>query len=492
MAERPAKPSDSPTRSLGQGETPAGSDPRDLCLLLSYAEGVSVAALGAGSEVVLGRGTNSDVVVPDDSVSRRHARLSVSEQAITLEDLGSANGTTVDGERLVPGAPVFLRIGSAFELGKTTIVLQRSQGLNRHSAHTVRPAVAGEPFKPNAIIHDPAMKRLYALLEVIGPSPLSILILGETGVGKEVFADAAHLASGRASKPFLRLNCAALPESILEGELFGYERGAFTGAAQAKAGLFESADGGTVFLDEIGEVPLVIQSKLLRFLESGEVLRLGSLKPKVVDVRIISATNRELRELMAGGQFRPDLFFRLNGMSVTLPPLRKRVAEIVPLAEMFAARLAEQQKRRVPFFADDAKRALEAYEWPGNVRELRNVIERAVVMTRGDLIGRDTLDLGGDLGEAESVERGVKVASPPSESIRPRTSNRQEAASLAAQLEAVEKQGVVDALGKTGGNQTQAAKLLGISRRGLIRKIEQYGLTRPRKRDGEEDDEAGG
>ena len=222
------------------------------------------------------------------------------------------------------------------------------------------------------------MQRLYALLDVIAPSPLSVLVLGETGVGKEVFAEALHQRSQRRAKPLLKLNCAALPATIHEAELFGYEKGAFTGATAAKPGLFEAADGGTVMLDEIGDLPLVTQAKLLRVLETGEVLRLGSVKTTTVDVRFISATNVDLEARVEAGTFRADLFFRLDGISVVLPPLRDRKADIAPLARMFTARVATRMDRTAPQLSRDAIALLEQHAWPGNVRELRNVIERAL------------------------------------------------------------------------------------------------------------------
>jgi transcriptional regulator with PAS, ATPase and Fis domain len=308
------------------------------------------------------------------------------------------------------------------------------------------------------IVSDASMRRMYALLDVIGPSPLAILVLGETGVGKELYAEAAHRRSARASRPFLKLNCAALPESILEGELFGYEKGAFTGATQARAGLFESADGGTVLLDEVGEMPLATQAKLLRVLESGEVLRLGSRQPRRVDVRFLSATNRDLRALAADGRFRADLYFRLNGVSVTLPPLRRRVHDIAPLARSFAQRTAAQLGRKAPHVGTAALAVLEGYAWPGNVRELRNVVERATIMCAGHEIQPEHLLL-------ETIE----PAAPP------------EDGRLADRFDAVKRRAILEALDKTAGNQLRAARLLGIARSTLVKEIERYGLPRPRK-----------
>jgi hypothetical protein len=322
------------------------------------------------------------VVLDDPSVSRRHALLTVSGR-ITVEDLGSTNGTAIQGRKLAPGEKGVLALGTVFEVGSATLVLQRTTALGGRAHRT-------PTDMPGTVVRDPTMKRLYEMLDVVAPTGLSVLILGETGVGKEVFAEALHRLSSRVGAPFLKLNCAALPESILEAELFGYEKGAFTGATQTKVGLFEAADGGTLFLDEVGEMAPSTQTKVLRALESGEVMRLGSSATRKVDVRFISAANRDLRKLVASGGFRADLFFRLNGITMTLPPLRKRPEDVLPLAEVFLARSARKLAKPAPRLGEEARKALGSHPWPGNVRELRNVIERA----GRPLSGRDP-DAGG-------------------------------------------------------------------------------------------------
>ncbi len=476
----------------------------DFCLLVSTALGVHVARLPAAGRAVFGRAAEATIVVDDASVSRQHAEIVLAGDRLVLIDLGSRNGTRVDGLVAKPNVEVPLRIGSVVELGSTTLVLQRAVGFANLGA-TMLPATPRVGDAP--VVRDPTMARLYGLLDIIAPSPLSILILGETGVGKEVFAEEAHRRSLRARGPFLKLNCAAIPESLLEGELFGYERGAFTGAAQAKAGLFEAGEGGTVFLDEIGEVPASTQAKLLRVLESGEVLRLGSVKPRVVDVRFVSATNRDLRALMADGRFRLDLYFRLNGASLTLPPLRKRVLDIAPLVETFVARLSQRLKTPRPRITEQAMKALEAYDWPGNVRELKNVVERAVVMARlGDVKPEHLMltDMGDGLPAAPPAVPGSggyeAVVEPPT-SIHPPRAHPSSAtlppaadsplavgmagdasrSALKAKLDEMDRQAIVDALEATAGNQSAAAKLLGITRRMLVYRIELYGIARPRK-----------
>jgi DNA-binding NtrC family response regulator len=415
------------------------------------------------------------VVLDDPSVSRRHAMLTVSGR-ITVEDLGSTNGTAIQARKLGPGERGVLALGTVFEVGSATLVLQRTLGPRSHRTPT---------DVPGTVVRDPAMRRLYEMLDVVAPTGLSVLILGETGVGKEIFAEALHRRSSRVGAPFLKLNCAALPESILEAELFGYEKGAFTGATQTKVGLFEAADGGTLFLDEVGEMAQSTQTKVLRALESGEVMRLGSSTTRKVDVRFISAANRDLRKLVAEGQFRADLFFRLNGITMTLPPLRKRPEDVLPLAEVFLARSARKLGKPPPRLGEEARRALGAHPWPGNVRELRNVIERAVVLCQGEMLKPDDLLL--HEGEIEAVAPsapGPSTTPVPGpvgdEQVTMRLPLRPGSPELKGKLEEFERAQILEALAKTTGNQTRAAKLLGIARRTLIKKMVRYGIERPR------------
>jgi two-component system, NtrC family, response regulator AtoC len=306
-------------------------------------------------------------------------------------------------------------------------------------------------------------------LDRIAASAINVLILGETGVGKEVMARRMHERSPRADAPLLSVNCAAFTESLLESELFGFERGAFTGATQSKPGLLESAQGGTVFLDEVGEMPLSLQAKLLRVLEQREVLRIGALKTRPIDVRFLSATNRDLEAEIAAGRFRRDLYFRLHGIAVTVPPLRERLHQIEPLARAFVAEACAQSRRGiVPDIAPNALALLNRYAWPGNIRELRNVMERAVVLCAGDTIGLQHLP-------AEKMAPVVDLGDVP---------HGREVEQLAA-LYGIdperERARILDALTECRGNQTQAAKRLGISRRTLVTKLGQYDLPRPRK-----------
>jgi len=495
------------TRRTGPGATPGGTAPT-FGLLVSCEAGVYVVPLDEKSAFSIGRMPECDICVADGSISRRHARLVVGE-SMTIEDVGSTNGTRVGGRRLERGERAHVAIGSVFELGSATFVLQKTRGLPkqpgpreaalaravaRAKEDDAPPSSVAPPSGPGdaPVVSDPTMRNLYAMLDLVAPSHLSVLILGETGVGKEYYAAAVHRRSSRAGAPFLQLNCAALPESILEGELFGYEKGAFTGAVAAKAGLFESADGGTVFLDEVGEMPLATQAKLLRVLESGEVMRLGALKPKKVDVRFVAATNRDLRKLIAEGRFRADLYFRLNGMSMTLPPLRERTADIAPIARRFVERAAAASGKRVTL-TGRAQRALEGHSWPGNVRELKNVIDRAVVMCKRGELDVDELVLADPEAFGEVEPRDEPMMPPPRGPYGTLPPPRASATlmddagasgmqNLRGELKSIEKQRILDALAKTAGNQSQAAKLLGMSRYTLIARIEEYGLARPRKR----------
>ena len=356
-----------------------------------------------------------------------------------------------------------LRVASAVCPDHGTTV-ERLVGVLRTGMRTGRAADSPAPRqKSRAIVLDPAMKRVYALVDKVADSSLTVLVLGETGVGKELVAEAIHRASSRKSKPFVKLNCAALPESLLESELFGHERGAFTGADRKKLGFFEAANGGTLFLDEVGEIPPSMQAKLLRVLETKVITRVGSTTEVAVDVRLIAATHRDLDAACREGRFRQDLLFRLTGFTIAIPPLRDRTSEVVPLAEHFAALAAAEQGRPVPELARDARDVLSAYGWPGNVRELANAIERAMVMC-GDAI--TAADLPETLRDPHYY---VRPAATPTSNIQ-------------GQLAELERDAIARALAANGNNQTRAAKALGLSRRTLIYKMEKFGLKPPPSR----------
>jgi DNA-binding NtrC family response regulator/pSer/pThr/pTyr-binding forkhead associated (FHA) protein len=330
----------------------------------------------------------------------------------------------------------------------------------------------------------PAMRAIHDIAVRAAPASINILILGETGVGKEVLARAIHRLSPRRDRPLLCVNCAGLTESLVESELFGHERGAFTGAVQAKPGLLETAQGGTVFLDEIGELPIATQAKLLRVIEEREVRRIGSTKTRPIDVRFITATNRDLESDAERGRFRSDLFFRLNGISLAIPPLRERVTEIAGLARSFVKGACEALGRKpLLTISERAMAMLEAYRWPGNIRELRNVMERSVVLCTGFEIGPECLPvekmrLATDLASVGVSETDRSTILP----VSPQTS----ATEVSSEPDERswgndERQRIVDALAASAGNQSRAARLLGMPRRTFVAKLDTYAIPRPQK-----------
>ncbi len=316
----------------------------------------------------------------------------------------------------------------------------------------LRQALRGRRQLSGVIGNSPAFEKVMRTVEKVAPTSSTVLLTGETGTGKEIVADAIHELSPRADRPLVKVHCAAIPPTLLESELFGHTRGAFTGAVREKPGLFEAAQGGTLFLDEIGEVPLDMQVKLLRALQTGEVQRIGETHTRRVDVRVIAATNRDLETEVAEGRFREDLFYRLNVIPVHVPPLRARGDDVLLLAQHFIEReRTERGRTRIEGFAAETLAALRAHRWPGNVRELENAIERAAALCDGPLI------------EPEDLPESIREAgAPPVESITlPET----------VTLEEAERRLIRHALDAAGGNKKEAARRLGIGLATLYRKL---------------------
>jgi DNA-binding NtrC family response regulator len=431
--------------------------------------------LPPSGRVTIGRSRSSDVRINHPSVSRHHAVIHLGPP-LTIEDLGCTNGVVVRRH----GASTTTQVTQpAQQLSSTIIELQAGDTVTLGTValairHVTPSGQAAAGDEEAIVVRDAAMRDVHAQARLAARSTLSVLVLGETGVGKEVVARAIHDASPRVDKPFLGLNCAALPEALLESELFGHERGAFTGATAAKPGLFEVAAGGTVFLDEVAEMPLATQAKLLRAVAEREVLRVGARAPVAIDVRFIAATNHDLEAEAARGTFRQDLFFRLAGVTLMIPPLRERVVEIGPLARIFATQAFQKLDRKeAPSLSAEALASLERHTWPGNVRELRNVLERASVFCEGAVI--EARHLPPRLAEAAATK-----AVPPS-APRPAASTPPADTRLKVDAEE-ERRRIVIVLEQCAGNQTQAASRLGVSRGTLIARMDAYGLPRPRKR----------
>jgi two-component system response regulator AtoC len=317
-----------------------------------------------------------------------------------------------------------------------------------------------QPYSFDRIVgSSPALKTVKALLQKIASSPAStVLLSGESGTGKDLAAKVIHYNSSRAGKPFMNITCSALPDNLLESELFGHERGAFTGADRQKRGLLETADGGTVFLDEIGEMVPALQAKLLRFLEERTFKRVGGTSDIHVDVRVVAATNRNLQEEVKAGKFREDLFYRLNVLPIVLPPLRDRADDIAVLVEFYLDAYNAEFKKKVRGVAPDALKRLQAHGWPGNIRELRNAVERAMLLTDGDTLTAGDFTIGG----AGAVHLGDRVELPAS----------------GIDLEQLERSLVVQALTRTGWNQTRASALLGLNRDQIRYRIEKFHLEK--------------
>ncbi len=418
-----------PTQSLALSQPHRGPT-----LVALWEGGAARYPLDASRAVVVGRGDDCDLQILHPALSRRHFRLRL-EPTPSVEDLGSKHGTRVAGREL-KAATAPLPPGGIIEAQGVTLFVHE-------------PEASTTVVAPNELDRE-------RMLKLVAASDLSVVLFGETGVGKDVAAEQLHAASPRAKGPLIKINCAALPEQLLESELFGHEKGAFTGADRQKPGLIEAANRGTLFLDEVTELTAATQAKLLQVLETRQVRRVGAVASHPVDVRLVSATSQELTALIRAKRFRDDLYYRLNGMTLKLPPLRERLHELPVLVRNVLARLSPDTPVKV---GPDLVARLALHRWPGNVRELKNVLHRALVLADG-----------------KPLEPKHIVLDVPEPGEPPATTD------LKSTVDAFERQRVVEALEAAGGNQTKAAELLGITRRALIVRLDQYELPRPRRK----------
>lgn len=433
-----------------------------------------------------GRSIISDLVVPDKAVSGTHFEVSARDDGFRLRDLNSRNGVFVGDLRV---RDVYLRSGTVFRVGHTSIQFQATQDM-------VEIELSKRDRFDQVLGGSPAMREIFAHLEKIAPTDLTCLVTGETGTGKEMVARAIHNASHRRNRPFVVLDCGSIPRELIESTLFGHEKGSFTGAIGQQIGCFEQASGGTIFLDEIGELELSLQPKLLRVLEQREIKRVGGDRTIKVDVRVVAATNRDLREEVNRSHFREDLYFRLSVVNVELPPLRERREDIPALAHHFLRDVAGRRGLTMSF-GQEALAALMTHAWPGNVREMRNVVERAAALTDDAVITRADLVFGREMGPSVVVSHDLAQAGAVA---------AQRAAAAAGGMELPPnsgpaifdpkllvgglafkqtKQVVVDAfemaylqalMGRNDGNITRAAQEAGLTRYHLRELLKRHGL----------------
>ncbi|AKJ03432.1 nitrogen regulation protein NR(I) [Archangium gephyra] len=389
----------------------------------------------------------------------------------------TAHGT-VDSAVEAIKAGAFDYVTKPFDQAELSAVIAKAA-----KAHDVaQRSVRADAKARAAIIGESAqLQEVFKIIDKVADTPSTVLINGESGTGKELIASALHGASSRRDKPFIKINCAAIPHNLLESELFGYERGAFTGAVTSKPGRFELADGGTLFLDEIGEIPVEMQVKLLRALQEGEFERVGGIKTTRVDVRLIAATNRDLQAEIEAGRFRKDLYYRLAVVPIVLPPLRERRTDIPMLAGHFVEKYNRKLNKKIESISDDAMALLQAYNWPGNIRELENLIERVLLFADGPSITAKDLP--------EPVRQGSGTPAPALSAAPLEASTGEGGLKDIVRMKAaeLEKDLITKALEETGGNVTRAAKLLQISRKSLQTKMKEFGLRDTTPPDGRDE-----
>ena len=410
------------------------------------------------------RGTAFDAILMDMRMARTGGmdalkQIHAINPAIPILIMTAYSSVETAVEALRNGAHDYLIKPLDFDLLRHT--LEQALAHTRLSAENIslKQQVAG--LEQCAMLGvSPALAELSSLIATVGPTEATVLITGESGTGKELVARALHMASGRSGAPLVTVNCAALAENLLESELFGHEKGSYTGADKQRDGRFKQADKGTLFLDEIGEMPLLLQSKLLRAIQHGEVQRVGSDSLITVDVRVLAATNRNLAEDAAMGRFREDLYYRLNVISLHVPPLRDRPEDIPLLAMHFLARFASKNHKTIRGFTPQALEALNRHSWPGNVRELENAVERAVILSPGEYVGIRELPLSLARPQTEAAHAGPEKGG----------------AFLGLSLEEVERRAIIATLRDTNANKSEAARRLGITRATLHSKLKKFGL----------------
>lgn len=409
-----------------------------------------------------------DVRMPKKSGLEALKEIKVHNSAVPVLIMTAFSEVAAAVEAIKSGAYDYLTKPLDFE--KLKVVLRNvfaHVGLIRENA-TLSRSLAATEAQTGMVGRSESMRALWEMVRTIAPTDATVLITGESGTGKELVAKAVHAASRRARGPFVAVNCAALTESLLASELFGHEKGAFTGADKKHEGHFLKADGGTIFLDEIGEMPLSMQVKLLRVIQEREVLSVGGNKAVPVDVRIIAATNRDLAKEVAAGTFRQDLYYRLNVVTLALPPLRQRADDIPLLAQHFMARFADKNNKNIKGFTPGAMDRLVRYAWPGNVRELENVIERASILLLGEHISERELPERFAASQGDALTDALTTDCPT--------------------LEDVERAVILKTLKRFGGNKTEAAKALGITRKTLHAKLSKYQSAQEDAPEGEDED----
>jgi DNA-binding NtrC family response regulator len=432
--------------------------------------GFAVEAAADGEEALRLVTTFRPAIVVTDLMMPRMGGLQLLKTLKDEEDLKiillTAQGSVETAvEALKDGAEDYLT--KPVDPQKLKLLLLRIAELNaeRRANQALRRQLREKGSFGRIVGNSPAMRRIYQTIEQAAPTPASVLIIGESGTGKELIAQTIHQLSPRAAAPFVAINCAAIPETLLESEIFGHERGAFTGATDRRAGCFELADRGTLFLDEIAEMQAVTQVKLLRVLQERKFRRLGGRVEQEVDVRVIAATNVDTATAMREGKLRDDLFYRLNVFTIELPPLRDRKEDLGLLVQAFIDEFNERDRRHVRAVAPEAMRMLEAYDWPGNVRELRNVMERATILARGDLVEPQHLPRFSASASASAAAASAASA----KSAEPSSSGVTIAPGMT--VDEAERRLILATLEAAGGNKTRAAEMLGISLKTLHNKL---------------------